>query len=99
MFQIRRYGLSRSSKSEKDAEKEAKKKALAAGLSPAGKGRSDTMDSEEALAQEEKRIQALMKGMSAMEIEEVLRILWREIYIYFFNLLIFLGYIGAVGLC
>ncbi|XP_072029875.1 coiled-coil domain-containing protein 93-like [Amphiura filiformis] len=66
----RRYGLSRSSKSDKDAEKDAKKKALAAGLSPAGKARSDTMDSEEALAQEEKRIQALMSGMSAMEIQE-----------------------------
>ncbi|XP_033639699.1 coiled-coil domain-containing protein 93-like [Asterias rubens] len=63
----RRYGMSRTSKSEKEAEQEAKKKALAAGLTAANKPRSDSMDSEESQAQEEKKIQALMKGLSITE--------------------------------
>ncbi|XP_071803489.1 coiled-coil domain-containing protein 93-like [Asterias amurensis] len=63
----RRYGMSRTSKSEKEAEREAKKKALAAGLTAANKPRSDSMDSEESQAQEEKKIQALMKGLSITE--------------------------------
>ncbi|XP_038044397.1 coiled-coil domain-containing protein 93-like [Patiria miniata] len=60
----RRYGISRTSKSEKEAEKEAKKKALEAGMT---KARADSMDSEESREKEEKRIQALMKGMSLSE--------------------------------
>ncbi|XP_022080112.1 coiled-coil domain-containing protein 93-like [Acanthaster planci] len=60
----RRYGISRTAKSEKDAQKEAKKKALEAGMT---KARSDSLDSEESQEREEKRIQALMKGMSISE--------------------------------
>ena len=59
--------MSRTSKSEKEAEQEAKKKALAAGFTAANKPRSDSMDSEESQAQEEKKIQALMKGLSITE--------------------------------
>ncbi|XP_033127925.1 coiled-coil domain-containing protein 93-like [Anneissia japonica] len=66
----RRYGVGRSVKSESEKEKEAiKQKALAAGLT---KQRSDTMDSEEERAADEKRIKALMSEMSSMEGDETI---------------------------
>ena len=67
LLSFRRYGLSRTSKSDKEAEKEARKKALEAGMTAATKARSDSVDSEESREKEEKRIQALMKGMSISE--------------------------------
>ncbi|XP_063964183.1 coiled-coil domain-containing protein 93-like [Lytechinus pictus] len=66
----RRYGVGGSSQNEKESEKDPKKKAVAAGLSPVTKGGAGGEDAEEERIKEEKRIQALMKGMAAMEVEE-----------------------------
>ncbi|XP_005089338.2 coiled-coil domain-containing protein 93 [Aplysia californica] len=61
----RQYGVSKSDKEEKDSDKAAKKKAIAAGLS------KEPQDNEEELqAEEERRIKALMSGMSAMGAQE-----------------------------
>ncbi|GFR91723.1 coiled-coil domain-containing protein 93-like [Elysia marginata] len=54
----KQYGVSRVDKEEKDSEKAAKKKAIAAGLA------KETEDEDEKA--EEQRIKALMSGMSAM---------------------------------
>ncbi|XP_065839966.1 coiled-coil domain-containing protein 93-like [Oscarella lobularis] len=62
----RRYGMGRQVMSDKDAEKAAKKKAIAAGL--AGGAKAETEDEREA---EERRIKSLMSGMSAMEEEKL----------------------------
>ncbi|XP_071955129.1 coiled-coil domain-containing protein 93-like [Antedon mediterranea] len=63
----RRYGVGRSVKTENEKEKDIKQKAKAAGLT---KQRSDTMDSEEERAADEKRIKALMSEMSSMDGDE-----------------------------
>ncbi|XP_071487637.1 coiled-coil domain-containing protein 93-like [Diadema antillarum] len=65
----RRYGMGGSSQNEKEAEKDPKRKAVAAGLSPASQP-DKAKDAEEERLQEERRIQALMKGMAAMQVEE-----------------------------
>ncbi|XP_056007857.1 coiled-coil domain-containing protein 93-like isoform X2 [Ostrea edulis] len=66
----RRYGLSKSDTSEQDADKSAKKKAAAASL-----GGQQEMTPEELQAEEEKKIQQLMSGMSGFqeksEIEQI----------------------------
>eukprot|EP00118_Oscarella_pearsei_P004318 m.18277 g.18277 ORF g.18277 m.18277 type:complete len:643 (+) comp27630_c0_seq1:1-1929(+) len=62
----RRYGVGRQIPNEKDSEKAAKKKAIAAGL--AGKSAADGEDEREA---EERRIKSLMSGMAAMEDERL----------------------------
>ncbi|CAC5381609.1 Coiled-coil domain-containing protein 93 [Mytilus coruscus] len=59
----RRYGISKSDQEEKDSEKSAKKRAVAAGLG------GETTE-EDLQAQEEKRIAMLMSGMSAMGVQE-----------------------------
>ncbi|XP_076090974.1 coiled-coil domain-containing protein 93-like isoform X2 [Mytilus galloprovincialis] len=59
----RRYGISKSDQEEKESEKSAKKRAVAAGLG------GETTE-EDLQAQEEKRIAMLMSGMSAMGIQE-----------------------------
>ncbi|BFZ01216.1 hypothetical protein BsWGS_04255 [Bradybaena similaris] len=59
----RQYGVTRVDKDEKDSEKAAKKKAIAAGLI---KDNQDEVDSKA----EEERIKALMSGMSAMGSQE-----------------------------
>nr|XP_054767034.1 coiled-coil domain-containing protein 93-like [Lytechinus pictus] len=64
----RRYGVGGSSQNEKESEKDPKKKAVAAGLSPVTKGGAGGEDPEERIKR--RRIQALMKGMAAMEVEE-----------------------------
>ncbi|KAL5006597.1 hypothetical protein ScPMuIL_015403 [Solemya velum] len=56
----RRYGLSKTDKAEKDDEKSAKKRAVAAGLEAQGD------QSEDFQEEEERRIKLLMSGMSAM---------------------------------
>ncbi|XP_013408338.2 coiled-coil domain-containing protein 93 [Lingula anatina] len=61
----RRYGMSKTQIAD-DSEKANKKKAAAAGL---GKG-SEEPSAEELQAEEERRIKALMSGMSAMEGQE-----------------------------
>ncbi|XP_052795067.1 coiled-coil domain-containing protein 93-like isoform X2 [Mya arenaria] len=61
----RRYGISRSDK-EEDDDKSAKKKAAAAGIG----GEEGEKTLEELQAEEEKRINMLMSGMSAMGLQE-----------------------------
>ncbi|XP_070210821.1 coiled-coil domain-containing protein 93-like isoform X2 [Littorina saxatilis] len=61
----RRYGVSRSEQDEKEEEKAAKKKAAAAGLG--GKDADSDVDLQ---AEEERRIKALMSGMSATGLQE-----------------------------
>ncbi|XP_062573510.1 coiled-coil domain-containing protein 93-like isoform X2 [Saccostrea cucullata] len=66
----RRYGLSKSDTSEQDADKSARKKAAASSL-----GGQKEMTPEELQAEEEKKIQKLMSGMSGFqeksEIEQI----------------------------
>eukprot|EP00117_Sycon_ciliatum_P001336 scpid63955/ scgid7041/ Coiled-coil domain-containing protein 93 len=62
----RRYGMSRTQKTEKQ-ESSAKKKALAASLA----GKSAAAEEEDEQALEEKRVRKLMKGMAAAEDEGV----------------------------
>ncbi|XP_061186128.1 coiled-coil domain-containing protein 93-like isoform X4 [Saccostrea echinata] len=66
----RRYGLSKSDTTEQDADKSAKKKAAASSL-----GGQKEMTPEELQAEEEKKIQKLMSGMSGFqeksEIEQI----------------------------
>ncbi|XP_052091215.1 coiled-coil domain-containing protein 93-like isoform X2 [Mytilus californianus] len=59
----RRYGISKSDQEEKESEKSAKKRAVAAGLG------GETTE-EDLQAQEEKRIAMLMSRMSAMGVQE-----------------------------
>ncbi|KAL3831574.1 hypothetical protein ACJMK2_023312 [Sinanodonta woodiana] len=59
----RRYGFSKSEKAEKDEEKSSKKKALASGIGV----KEEEKTLEELQAEEEKRINMLMSGMSAMD--------------------------------
>ncbi|XP_062573509.1 coiled-coil domain-containing protein 93-like isoform X1 [Saccostrea cucullata] len=58
----RRYGLSKSDTSEQDADKSARKKAAASSL-----GGQKEMTPEELQAEEEKKIQKLMSGMSGFQ--------------------------------
>ncbi|KAL4222275.1 Coiled-coil domain-containing protein 93 [Mactra antiquata] len=62
----RRYGISKSDQKEKDDEKSAKKKAAAAGIG----GEEGEKTLEELQAEEEKRINMIMSGMSAMGLQE-----------------------------
>ncbi|PIK53848.1 putative coiled-coil domain-containing protein [Apostichopus japonicus] len=62
----RRHGVSTLSRTDKESEKNNKKKAIAAGLQ-AG---DEEKDLEEMRKQEERKIQSLMKGLAAMETEE-----------------------------
>lgn len=62
----RRYGFSKTDQKEQDDEKAAKKKAAAAGLG----GEEGEKTLEELQAEEEKRINMLMSGMSAMGMQE-----------------------------
>lgn len=64
---FRRHGVSTLSRTDKESEKNNKKKAIAAGLQ-AG---DEEKDLEEMRKQEERKIQSLMKGLAAMETEEV----------------------------
>lgn len=64
----RRHGVSTLSRTDKESEKNNKKKAIAAGLH--GGDGSEEKDLEEMRKQEEKKIQSLMKGLSVMDTEE-----------------------------
>ncbi|KAJ8313751.1 hypothetical protein KUTeg_008312 [Tegillarca granosa] len=63
----RRYGVSKSDKEEQEGDKSTKKKAVAAGLA----NQQPELTPEELQEQEEKRIQMLMSGMSAMGAQEI----------------------------
>ncbi|XP_071811815.1 coiled-coil domain-containing protein 93-like isoform X2 [Apostichopus japonicus] len=62
----RRHGVSTLSRTDKESEKNNKKKAIAAGLQTG----DEEKDLEEMRKQEERKIQSLMKGLAAMETEE-----------------------------